>query len=101
MKEYLEGEKDGVIKISASWCEPCRNFAPVFAMAEANNPGLFFANADIDNLSHDMKLWLKSELGIKTIPAVVFYKNEKPVRVVKGSETTVSELQQVIDEVFT
>jgi thioredoxin 1 len=58
----------------ASWCGPCRTFAPVFEEAAAANPGLVFAKVDTEAEAE-----LAGRLGIMSIPTLAIFRDGIPV----------------------
>ena len=53
----------------ASWCGPCRMFAPVFEKAAAEHPDIVFAKIDTEAESG-----LAGALGIMSIPTVMMFR---------------------------
>jgi len=71
--------KDGliVVKFSAAWCRPCRNFAPIVAAVAAEHQSVqvgekkvavFYIDVDIDEHKN-----LLGHYNISSIPTVLFY----------------------------
>jgi thioredoxin 1 len=58
----------------ASWCGPCRTFAPVFDAAAADNPDLVFAKVDTEAEPE-----LAGRLGIMSIPTLAIFRDGIPV----------------------
>ncbi len=54
----------------ASWCGPCRSFAPVFEAAAAENPDLTFAKVDTE-----AEQQLAGGLGIQSIPTLMIFRD--------------------------
>ena len=54
----------------ASWCGPCRSFAPVFEAAAADNPELTFAKVDTE-----AEQQLAGGLGIQSIPTLMIFRD--------------------------
>jgi thioredoxin 1 len=53
----------------ASWCGPCRMFAPVFEKASAEQPDIVFAKVDTETESA-----LAGALGIMSIPTLMVFR---------------------------
>lgn len=69
-KEYLASDKLVVVDFWAEWCGPCRSIAPYVEELAAEYEGKAFIgkyNVDEDNE-------LSSEMGIRNIPTLLFFK---------------------------
>ena len=69
-----------VIRFTASWCGPCKMFAPVFDRVASQTPGIQFETIDVD--SGD-KLVL--EHGIRNVPTTVVVEANGTVRKQSGN----------------
>lgn len=71
-----------VVDFSATWCRPCRNFAPVFADVAAERCGkMRFVKVDADSERE-----LINRFGIKGIPTIMIFKNGQVLDVLSGVE---------------
>ena len=77
----------------ASWCGPCRMFAPVFEAASEANPDLTFAKIDTE-AEQD----LAGALGIMSIPTLMVFRDGVLVFSQPGA-LPAKALDQVIDAV--
>jgi thioredoxin 1 len=55
----------------ASWCGPCRSFAPIFDAAAADNPDLVFAKVDTEAEQE-----LAAAAGISSIPTLMVFRDQ-------------------------
>jgi len=63
---------DGIVLVDfwASWCGPCRSFAPVFETASEEHPAITFAKVDTEAEQH-----LAGALQIMSIPTLMIFRD--------------------------
>ncbi len=68
--------KDGIVLIDfwASWCGPCRQFAPVYERVSERNEDAVFAKVDTEAEPELAQMY-----GITAIPTLVVYRDGIPV----------------------
>jgi thiol-disulfide isomerase/thioredoxin len=64
-----------LISYGASWCGPCRAFAPVFASLSEHYPSIFFATVDTE-----AEPQLTRAAEIRTVPTVLLLRRGEMVR---------------------
>jgi thioredoxin len=65
----ITGNEIVLVDFWASWCGPCRMFAPVFAAASERHPDIVFAKVDTE-----AEQGLAAAAGITSIPTLMAFK---------------------------
>ena len=73
-----------VVDFFATWCGPCKKIAPILeqlaASTEKSGKVKFFA-VDVDQARE-----LAAEKGVRSMPTILFYKNEKLIKTIVGGD---------------
>lgn len=70
-KEVVDNNDLVIVDFWATWCGPCKSFAPVFSAAADNNPDIVFAKVDTEAAQD-----LSSAFQIRSIPTLMVFKEQ-------------------------
>ncbi|WP_422138439.1 tetratricopeptide repeat protein [Endozoicomonas sp. ALC020] len=83
-----------LLDIWAEWCEPCKSQLPILANLVESYQGKFLlAKLDADQ---PLGQQLMAQLGVRSVPTLVFFHQGQPVQVLSGLQTEVA-LKEVLD----
>ena len=85
------------MKLSASWCSPCRAYKPTFEKVSKMEE---FKDIEFEELDVDDNEELAEELGIRGVPATVFFNSNGEVIDKLAGLQTEQALVDKIREVF-
>lgn len=71
----IKGDLPLLVDVWADWCGPCKSFAPVFQQAAAQLSG----KCRLAKLDSEANPQLAGQLGIRSIPSLILFKNGREV----------------------
>lgn len=70
-----------LLKISASWCEPCLRYAPVIESVSATRNDVAIVEVDVDDIPN-----VRETFKVRSVPTLVMFKNGSPIDSLVGSQ---------------
>lgn len=75
-QEILQADKPAIVDFWATWCGPCKMFAPIFhEVAEEMGDMVIFGKVDVDEASD-----LASQFKVMSIPTIILFKDGKAIK---------------------
>jgi thioredoxin 2 len=71
----IKGDVPLLIDVWADWCGPCKSFAPTFEQAARQLSG----RCRLAKLDSEANRNLAGQLGIRSIPSLILYKNGREI----------------------
>lgn len=71
----IKGDLPLLVDVWASWCGPCRSFAPIFEQAAAQLKG----SCRLAKLDSEASPQLSAQLGIRSIPSLILFKEGREI----------------------
>jgi len=89
--EILKHQGLAVVDFFATWCGPCKTFAPVFAEFAAEAPeGVKVGTADVDKCAG-----VAGQNGVMSVPTVAIFKNGEMVERMVGAQSKSTLVEKV------
>jgi thioredoxin 2 len=71
----IKGDLPLLVDVWAEWCGPCKSFAPIFEQAAAELAG----RCRLAKLDSEANQQLSGQLGIRSIPSLILFRDSKEV----------------------
>jgi thioredoxin 1 len=90
-QNVLKSDKLVIVDFWAEWCGPCRMVGPILEELAAENTNVVIGKMNVDENPE-----VPTQMGIRNIPTLLFYKGGKVVNKFVGA-TSKSEYQKIIN----
>ena len=92
-KETISGNDIVIVDFWASWCAPCRSFAPTFEAASEKHPDIAFAKVNTEEERE-----MSSGFNIRSIPTLMVFR-EQVILYAEAGALPATALDQLIEQV--
>jgi len=90
--EIIKSKDLVLIQVSTSWCNPCKILTPIVEEVSDTLTNVYFGKLDADANSDTA-----NQLGIRSVPTIIVYKNGEPVERLTGVQSK-KKLTDLIEE---
>jgi len=80
------------VQVSTSWCNPCKTLTPIVEEVSDTLTNVYFGKLDADANGDTA-----NQLGIRSVPTIIVYKNGEPVERLTGVQSK-KKLTDLIEE---
>lgn len=95
LNNYIETNDSVIIDIYASWCGPCKSFAPLYEEFSKKHPLIICLKADGEKITA-----LKNKYKISSYPTFVLYKNKVKIEQFSGASQSVARFEERVKKLF-
>ena len=81
LENILKQNKNVIVKFGSDWCTPCKTLIPILKDIEINE-GIKVIDIDVDENPD-----ATTAFGIRSIPTIMYYQNEKLIDTTIGALT--------------
>jgi len=92
-KETISGNDIVIVDFWASWCAPCRSFAPTFEAASEKYPDIAFAKVNTEEERE-----MSAGFNIRSIPTLMVFR-EQVILYAEAGALPAAALDQLIEQV--
>jgi len=92
---FVTGNKLVLIDVHTSWCQPCRQIAPIVDELSVD----YLGKLSVGKLDADKNSEITTELGIRSIPTLLIYKDGEIVERLVGLQSK-SKLKEKIENLL-
>ena len=86
--DAIDSDTPVLVKFEASWCKPCKTYAPTFEQFATENPDIKCYSVDCEKMTD-----VAAQFGIMSIPCTIVFKDGKDLARKQGKLT----LQEIKD----
>ena len=80
--EIIKSKDLVFIQVSTAWCGPCKILTPIVEEVSDTLTNVYFGKIDADSNGD-----AANELGVRSVPTIIMYKNGEPVERLVGVQS--------------
>ena len=91
-KEIINSKEIVLVQVYTNFCQPCKLLKPIVEELSNNLTNVYFAKLDAEQNNEKA-----NELGIRSVPTIIIYKNGEPIEKLIGIQSK-KKLTDLIEE---